>query len=316
MNLITIRAAVATAMTLVVCSAAQAGIIGAYDWVAYNSLTAYIGTTNPLGDFDASYAPAGNITDFTYDGDRPGYTTTGELIDYDTGGGTSVDMSVAWGGQGQLFIEAGHENITPGASEFDVLSPNYKGKVVLHGAEHQVGDGTRTQTLTFTGLDPAMTYVFYGIAESDPTYYDSYSIIDLLSTDDATNESTLTSIASINTLTGFGINSSLQSFLGNGDDDLTKFTGIRSGADGTFSVRVTAGFIGRRGHAPGFDAIALTQSGGAGGVMNPPVDPPPPPLPPSSAPEPSTYVLATLGLLGLGLMGRRQRKRGRRRRLA
>lgn len=295
MNRMTICAAITFVGAFFVSTRANADISGPYDWVAYNSLTAFIGSALPPahGDYDSSYVPAGNVTDFTWDGDRGGdaTATSGELLDYVTGTGTGVNMQVFWNGEGQLFIEKGYENIAPAASEFDILGPNYKGKVVLHGGNGDQ-EPSGTQTIVFTGLDPTMSYEFYGIAEANSSYYDSFAQIDLLSVDASTNESTITTNASIHAVSGWtGINTPTQSWLSNVNDDLIKFTDIQPGADGTFAVVASAGYHGSRAHAPAFDAIALTKVSEGGGPVDPPGG--------SPIPEPTSQAMALVASLGL-----------------
>jgi len=226
---------------------------GDYSWVAYNNLTATLGQGLPAG-----------VTGFTVDNDRTSLEVpSGELLDFGTGGGTGVTVTVSEVDPGidYLWVDTTPpQNAGPVFS--DVLGASYTGNAILH-------DDGSTQLLTFTGLDPDATYAFAGVATAPSAYYNSLSTVVIQDANAFVNESVLTATPSFEgryyrggplvTMTPTSGGDTMHiSFV---DDDLAMWTGIDPGADGSFSILVTSVLIGHREWAPGLDAITLAEEG-------------------------------------------------------
>ena len=240
-----------------------------YDWVAYNNLTATLSSLPE--DKDPPPPPPANVTGFTVDNDMTAaQVPSGELLAFDDGSGTGVTLTVSEIDPGGDYLWC--DNTTPqnaGLIFSDALGTSYAGNAILH-------DPGSTQLLTLTGLDPALTYTFAGVAAAPSGYHNSLSTVVIQGVDAFVNESVLTGTSLVGR-TGRGedyipITPTTGpdrmdiSFV---DDDLAMWTGINPGADGSFSVLVTSVYIGHREWAPGLDAIALGASGGGEGDASP-----------------------------------------------
>ena len=226
-----------------------------YSWVAYNNLTATLGQTLPA-----------TVTGFTVDNDRTHLQVpSGELVAFDDGAGSGVTLAVSEidPNTDYLWVD-GTPAQSAGAVFSDVLGASYTGNTILH-------DPGSTQLLTFSGLDPNLTYTFAGVATSISRYHNSLSTVVVQGADALVNESVLTTTSLVGRVgrgepyipitPTSGPDWMDISFV---DDDLAMWTGINPGADGSFSVLVTSVYIGDREWAPGLDAIALAASGGDG----------------------------------------------------
>jgi len=236
-----------TALCLFLAGAADAALVdytgGSYSWVAYNNMTATLGQAIPP-----------HVTGFTVDNDRPGLeVTSGELLDYATGSGTNVILTVSEVNPPVHYLWVdGTTGHTAHAIFADVLGASYTGNVIVHN----LGS---TQLLTFSGLDPGKNYTFAGVATAPSQYYGGLSSVELQGADGATNESVLTGDAALGTFPGFGTTPT-STFISYLDDDLALWSGITPGNDGTFSILVTSVQVGWREWAPGFDAIVLAET--------------------------------------------------------
>ena len=231
-----------------------------YSWVAYNNLTATLGQTLPA-----------TVTGFTVDNDRTHLQVpSGELVAFDDGAGSGVTLAVSEidPNTDYLWVD-GTPAQSAGAVFSDVLGASYTGNTILH-------DPGSTQLLTFSGLDPNLTYTFAGVATSISRYHNSLSTVVVQGADALVNESVLTTTSLVGRVgrgepyipitPTSGPDWMDISFV---DDDLAMWTGINPGADGSFSVLVTSVYIGHREWAPGLDAIALGASGGGEGDASP-----------------------------------------------
>lgn len=164
-----------TTVMLLTCTAnAEAGLIGSYDWVAYNNSAAGA----PV--FSAAPPTVSNVTDFTIDTAIEGPTNTsslysggtrvtgdvGDLVRFADGTDTGVDYSatiVSTGWHGASFrsgLGSGLVSGTVAHDNFgDIVGTNY----ALNGA-YQNDHSFSTSTLTFTNLDPTRKYSFAALS--------------------------------------------------------------------------------------------------------------------------------------------------------
>ena len=140
-----------------------------FNWVAYNNLTATLGQTLPA-----------NVTGYAWDDDRSGLQVpSGALVNHGTGATLGVTMTIST--TGYIWAD-GTASQSGGVIFDDVLGASYTGNVIAHNLG-------ATQTITFSGLDPAKTYTFAGVATAPSRYYTGLSSLVLQGADAATNES-------------------------------------------------------------------------------------------------------------------------------
>lgn len=172
MNRTTIRAAVVTVICLAASSVAEAGLIGSYDWVAYNNSTAGTPAFSPVGP------TVPNVTDYSFDTVFGGGTTlysggvavpgnVASLVRFDNGADTGVGYTAPIGPTSTWHGAANRSSwgspLVPGTVAHDnfgdIVGTNYE----LNGG-FQNDNGVSTQTLTFTNLDPTKKYTFAAIS--------------------------------------------------------------------------------------------------------------------------------------------------------
>ena len=221
-------------------------------------------TVNSAGAFTAynDLAWAGgqlnsNITRITSPNGGSGLPSSGQLIDFTTGGGTGVTLAVTGG----TFDGAGHATQfsgapAPGTDAFNV----FNGKLTAFGSlsYQDVAPPAGNLVLTFTGLDPGKLYelVFYG--HRNDFGWTRASLVTLFGAAGFTNQS---SAATDNPSAPGGT-----LFSGPGDDStrlpsdndngyVARFVNIAAGSDGQVALSVSwdgvpgAEFRGKYGNA-------------------------------------------------------------------
>lgn len=235
--------------------------------VAYNDVVVDRNQGNPIA----------NVTRYNIGNGSPG-PSSGLLTDFVTGTSTGITATltqvggVVWqpGDVGTDYSTAGAETNsgTDAYTTFTAVGILVKG-VVYYGSAGWYVD------LVFTGLDPAKSYEFVTTANRNG----SSSYLDRISTYTISD-----ALAYTNTSSSGGAGASTTFITGNNTVNgyVARWTGIRSGTDGDFSVRATNGNPSvNKGYA--FSVFKLSE-----------------------IPEPSSFMVLAMGLLPLVLRRRRK----------
>ena len=293
MRRFTTSAAIAAAVCFAFSATAQAELTDltgeTYNWVSYNNNH----TGSPRTSNNA--APA-FTTDLTYDTDSSSSqiysaqvglgSLSGNLVDYGGTGNTAVAAFDHTGSQqftttNNLALAAA----TPGHTVFDdVLGSSYNGTSLNHV------DSPTFQTITISGLDPTKLYDFVAISQSD-------SFRNAIGSGGDTT--TTYGLGTINNADGDS-GTSFSVDVGNGTDTLTgnttdilRWDDIDPGADGIIEIQFDSVTLSQTSSVtPAIDSFAIGEVGAAAAI-----------------PEPSTGLLALLGMVGLGFATWRRRRR-------
>ena len=209
-------------------------------WVAYNDCAW------------ASLQPETNITKYTLPAEG---TASGSLVDYATGDPLPASVAVSVAGSPGVQVSQGEYS----GSEANAGTDAYQ---TFHGIADSTGviyygsTAGWSVTLTFTGLDPAAEYTFATTANRDndrSDYLDRISRFTIADVDGAANASTdgVTVISNESVAFSTGYNTV--------NGYVARWTGIRPGADGDFTVTAQAD---DRNEAYGPSVFMLAQGGG------------------------------------------------------
>ena len=176
-----------------------------------------------------------NITRYTTDsgpGDPPD-GSSGFLIDYESGEQTSVALSVEgghWNGENHVATHGALSR--PGTDAYEIFNGIVDASGVLSYP------GARAVVLSFSGLDPSFEYEVVLFSNRDrPDYTDRLTRYTVCGVEGLTNESSLGATfmdASDESTTVPGGYNTENGFV-------ARFTGLKSGCDGRFSVIVSDG---------------------------------------------------------------------------
>ena len=207
---------------------------------------------DPNGQLVHYIAP--NVTTYNIGTDSPG-SSSGELIDFNTGASTGVTVTMFQSG-GVIWQPDTSDNWY-GGYDTAVGTDAYN---TFHGIADMTGVIYYGSTgwyvdITFTGLDPAKEYTFATSASrANGTYTTRVTRYTISSVDEATNAST-SDVTEINNL-------SVAFNTGDNHDEglVARWTGIQPGSDGSFTVRAQAD--GSTNQAYSFDVFMLQEEGG------------------------------------------------------
>ena len=187
-------------------------------WIAYNDCAWASGQLET------------NITKYTITSG----STTGLLVDYDTGNQTPVTATVTSSGSPNVLTgEYGGSETAAGTDAYKA----FHGIVDMPGAI-QYGSSGWSVTITFTGLSPDKTYAFVTSANRDGNYTDRLTKFTLQDAESAVNTSSTGVSRSTTT-----INEDTSVFnTGNNTNEgyVASWASIVPGSDGDFSVRAEA----------------------------------------------------------------------------
>ena len=212
-------------------------------WTAYNDCVYQSGHA----------ANAANVTTYCIGSGSPG-PSYGFLKDFATG--TSLPVAVILTQQGgvvwQPDVTSGGSDCAPGTDARNTFG----GIAGMQGVIYYGSSGWYVN-LSITGLNPAAVYEFATSANrNNPGYTTRISIFSIIGADAYTNAST----------TGVTVLSPDSVQFCTGDNTATgyvaRWTGIKCGTDGSFSVRVTHSASGSNAYA--FDVFMLKETAGGG----------------------------------------------------
>ena len=195
-------------------------------------------------DCSSSSGTPANTTQYRTDS-----TTTGLLKDFDTG--TTVPVTLTLDAQ-NVSPDVSGGVLTTGTDAYDT----FNGKVPFDDCiAYTTGAGAWYMTATFTGLDPNKQYEFVSSANrNNASYTGRFSKFTISDIDSATNASTVgvtvLSNESVSFCTGYN---TVNGFV-------ARWTKIKCGADGDFTVRVEDGAGIDVGKSYAFDGIMLRET--------------------------------------------------------
>ena len=223
----------------------------AYNDCVYDPTQSLV-ATDPNGQLVHYIAP--NVTTYNIGTGSPG-SSSGELIDFNTGASTGVTVTMFQ--SGGVIWQPDTSSDWYGGYDTAVGTDAYN---TFHGIADMTGVIYYGSTgwyvdITFTGLDPAKEYTFATSASrANSTYTTRVTRYTISSVDEATNAST-SDVTEINNL-------SVAFNTGDNHDEglVARWTGIQPGSDGSFTVRAQAD--GSTNQAYSFDVFMLQEEGG------------------------------------------------------
>jgi hypothetical protein len=126
-----------------------------------------------------------NITTFTSPSGGSGLSSQGELIDYDSGLGTGVNLVVTGG----TFDGANHAGLGANPAAGTDAYAVFNGKLSGHGHLSYINQSSNSLVLTFTGLNDSKTYSLVFYAHRDKYAWNRASLVTLSGQDSFTNNS-------------------------------------------------------------------------------------------------------------------------------
>ncbi|NLG95985.1 MAG: DNRLRE domain-containing protein, partial [Chloroflexi bacterium] len=211
-------------------------------WTAYNDLAWESGQLNT------------NITTYTIPSKG---TSSGKLVDYETGAETPATVTITTSGSSQ--VQTGTYGGSESSSGTDAYN-TFHGIVDMAGVVQYSGGGGSGSAwsveLTFSGLSPSQTYTFATTGNRGDTGYNSrISRFTISEVDAAVNVST----QGVTVLSNESVEFSTGNNTANGY--VARWTGINPGADGTFKVRVEPNPNEYRAYGP---SVFMLQAEGSG----------------------------------------------------
>lgn len=234
------RASVSSSHRFSVCLLLTAGLLfsGPACHAAFNAYNDLNLPAGEIGTFITTYSPAG--------------TTSGALVDYDTGGSLPAQVSI--GGVAPAANDATY-TLPTGSDAYS----NFNGKV---DCSSYCNWGSGDVTLTFSGLDSAQRYEFVLFASrcaESLSYSNRYTQSVISGADSFTNASTIGTTI----LTTSSNTDTTRVIAGNVDGKVVRYVGINPGSDGTFAVTLSPGTLnsGITGASAYINAFALSELG-------------------------------------------------------